>query len=96
MQKKNSPFKVIEEFQRFSFDKLHMGVVMTFIKNFTEYYINAKVKLSNDMIGQIVRLDMSEISKPLIKLSNGQFLDLKVSRNIEILDVMDKVYMENY
>ena len=93
---KNSPFKVIEEFQRFSFDKLHMGVVMTFIKNFTEYYINAKVKLSNDMIGQIVRLDMSEISKPLIKLSNGQFLDLKVSRNIEILDVMDKVYMENY
>lgn len=88
---KNSPFKVIEEFQKSSFDKLHMGVVMTFTNKFTEYYINAKVKLSNNLIGQIVRIDMSEISKPLIKLSNGDFLDLKVNRDIEIFDIIDKV-----
>jgi HD-GYP domain-containing protein (c-di-GMP phosphodiesterase class II) len=89
---KISPFKVIEEFQQSAFDKLHMGVVMTFVKNFCEYYINAKVRLSDDRMGNIIRLDMSEISKPLIKLTSGEFIDLKTNRNIEIVDVIDKLF----
>lgn len=90
--KKLSPFKVLTEFQQDAFDKLHMGVVMTFIKNFSEYYINAKVKLSNGENGRIIRLDMSEISKPLIKTSKGEFVDLKNKRDIEITDILDKLF----
>lgn len=87
-----SPFRVIEEFEKSAFDKLHMGVVMTFIKNFGEYYINARVRLSDERMGQIIRLDMSEISKPLVKLNSGEFIDLKVKRDIEITDVIDKLF----
>lgn len=91
---KLSLFKVLNEFQQSAFDKLHMGVVMTFIKNFSEYYLNAEVKLSDNSQGHIIRLDLSEINKPLIKLRNGAFVDLKIERNIEIVDVIDRLFNE--
>ncbi len=91
---KLSPFKVLNEFQQSAFDKLHMGVVMTFIKNFSEYYLNAEVKLSDNSQGHIIRLDLNEINKPLIKLRNGAFVDLKIERNIEIVDVIDRLFNE--
>lgn len=91
---KISPFKVLNEFQQSAFDKLHMGVVMTFIKNFSEYYLNAEVKLSDKRKGHIVRLDLGEISKPLIKLTDGSFIDLKVKRSVEITDVIDRLFNE--
>ncbi len=89
---KISPFKVLNEFQQSAFDKLHMGVVMTFIKNFSEYYLNAEVKLSDNRKGHIIRLDLAEINKPLIKLTDGNFIDLKKERSIEITDVIDKLF----
>lgn len=81
-----SPFKVLEMFQNQTFGKLDYGIIMTFIKKFTEYYVGSEVMLSNGVKAKIVSLNTYELTKPLLITNEGKFIDISKNREIQILD----------
>lgn len=83
--RKKSPFEVLEMFQKNSFGYLDLETVMVFIKNFANYYIGTKVVLNDGQIGKIVRIDINNITKPLLHLDNG-FVDMNDQSEIMIQD----------
>jgi putative nucleotidyltransferase with HDIG domain len=84
--KKKSPFKVLEMFENSSFGKLDIKVTMLFVKRFVEYYIGVNVILSDGKTAKIIRLNINEVTKPLIMTDEGSFIDMSLDRNIEISD----------
>lgn len=85
-----SPFKVLEMFQNQTFGKLDYGIIMTFIKKFTEYYVGSEVQLSNGERAKIVSLNTYELTKPLLVTDGGKFIDISRNRDIQIIDFDNK------
>lgn len=85
-----SPFKVLEMFQNQNFGKLDYGIIMTFIRRFTEYYVGSEVILSNNKKAKIVSLNTFELTKPLLRTDSGDFVDISKDREIQIIDFEHK------
>lgn len=85
-----SPFKVLEMFQNQNFGKLDYGIIMTFVRRFTEYYVGSEVILSNNKKAKIVSLNTYEITKPLLRTETGEFVDISKNREIQIIDFENK------
>ncbi|WP_164670571.1 HD-GYP domain-containing protein [Virgibacillus doumboii] len=64
-----TPFKVIEEIQKYKFTKLDHQVVDAFIDSLTNFSIGTKVRLSTNKIGEIVFLDSKNPTRPIVKLT---------------------------
>lgn len=84
--KKKSPFKVLEMFENSSFGKLDLKITMLFIRRFVEYYIGVNVVLSDGKTAKIIRLNINEITKPLIMTDEGSFIDMSHDRDLVIED----------
>ncbi len=83
-----SPFKVIEMFQNEFFGKLDNSITFLFIRKFSEYFIGAKVLLNNGEKAEIISLNNFELTKPLVRLKDKNFIDISKERNVEIVDVL--------
>lgn len=81
-----SPFKVLEMFQNQTFGKLDPAITTVFVRKFAEYYLGSHVKLNNGLHGTIVSLNHYEVTKPLIRTKDGNFIDISRDRSVEILD----------
>ena len=77
------PFDVAESIEKDYFGILDHRVVSVFLHNIASYYIGDFVKLSNGDIGEIIYINPSNISRPIIKASN-QFIDLSIKKDIRI------------
>ena len=86
-----SPFKVLEMFQNQNFGKLDYGIIMTFIRKFTEYYVGSEVVLSNNQKAKIVSLNAFELTKPLLVTTEGNFIDISKNREVQIVDFEHKI-----
>lgn len=82
--KKLSPFIVLEDFYNSSFDKFHMGIILKFLKLYSDYSLHQSVKLNNGLEGVIIHYEKDEYLKPTIKLNNGSLLNLKDQSNLYI------------
>ncbi|WP_010677443.1 HD-GYP domain-containing protein [Bacillus timonensis] len=85
---RQSPFKVLEEIRRESFGKFDVKVVEALTSGVGNISIGTKVKLSNGQTGEIVFIDTSQPTRPLLKLSESDFLDLKSFREIFIEEIV--------
>ncbi len=92
-KKRVSPFKVLEMFQNQTFGKLDASITMLFVKKFSEYYVGAHVELNNGEKGTIVNLNHYEVTKPLLRLDSGKFVDISKDRKLEIVDLVNKKMM---
>jgi putative nucleotidyltransferase with HDIG domain len=78
------PFEVISIFEAEGYKKYDPKYLLTFMQGIADAYIKSKVRLSNDMVGEVVLTNYSELSRPVVKV-NDQFVDLSKERNINII-----------
>ncbi|MEH7381987.1 HD-GYP domain-containing protein [Bacillus sp. JJ1533] len=85
---RQSPFKALEEIRRESFGKFDMEAVEALTNGVGNISIGTKIKLSNGQSGEIVFIDKSHPTRPLLKVSENEFLDLKNYRQIFIEEII--------
>ncbi len=84
---KNTPFKAIEEIQDLSFGYLDPQMCQTFLNHIFNFYYGKIVKLNDERVGEIVYINVEERTKPIIHCEN-EYIDLKLKRDIEIVDIL--------
>ena len=82
------PFDVIAEFQRHDYDHYHPKYIFIFLNRIADSYVNAAVELSDNRRGMILMINSNELTRPLIKLENGEFLDLRENPDIYIKTIL--------
>jgi len=83
----DTPFSVFEIFESSASQKFDPLTVYTLISNVAMYYIGDNVRLSNGMEGHIFYIDNEFVSRPLIKLKDGNTFDLRSDRNVKIVEI---------
>jgi putative nucleotidyltransferase with HDIG domain len=78
------PFDVISIFESEGFTKYDPQYIMKFLEGIAQTYIHNTVKLSNGMTGEIVLINKTELSRPVI-LVGDKFIDLSKQRDIQIV-----------
>ena len=71
------PFKVISILENEGFEKYDTEVIMTFVKNVLDGYVLNLVRLSDGRIGEIILINRSALSRPLIKCGT-EYVDLSL------------------
>ena len=76
------PFKVISIFEEEGLQKYDSHFILTFLGNVGQTYLNNRVMLNDGRQGDIVLIHSNAVSRPLIKMTDGSFVDLeKENRN---------------
>lgn len=77
-------FQVIAEFQKEGFQKYNTKFLLTFLERIAATYQNSRVMLSDMRSGQVVYINKRSLSKPVVKLDNGEIIDLSNAKNADI------------
>ena len=73
------PFQVIAEFEKDGLQKYKPKFILTFLEHVASAYQNNRVLLSDSRAANIVLLNRSHLSQPLVQLDNGECIDLSRS-----------------
>ncbi|WP_340452308.1 HD-GYP domain-containing protein [Peribacillus butanolivorans] len=88
-RKKQSPFKVMEMILHDDFGKFDLAVVKTLLSELANFSIGSKVKLNNGSIAEIVFIDPSSQTRPLVKVvDNEQIINLGINRELYIEEIL--------
>ncbi|MFF2287324.1 HD-GYP domain-containing protein [Peribacillus butanolivorans] len=88
-RKKQSPFKVMEMILHDDFGKFDLAVVKTLLSGLANFSIGSKVKLNNGSIAEIVFIDPSSQTRPLVKVvDNEQIINLGINRELYIEEIL--------
>jgi putative nucleotidyltransferase with HDIG domain len=71
------PFSVIKYFEDDGIQKYDMKYILTFLENVSNSYLNHRVTLSNGMEGNVIFINSENYSKPVIRTSNNEIIDLQ-------------------
>lgn len=82
------PFKVIELFENEGLHKYDIVYIMTFLENVINTYIDNRVLLSDGRIGTIKWIDKQRLSRPMVQLTDGSFLELSKSNDLFIEQIL--------
>ena len=82
------PFKVIEIFEQEGLQKYDVVFIMTFLESVVNTYIDNRVALSDGRIGTVKWINKQRLSKPMVQLENGDFLELAKNPNLSITQVL--------
>ena len=77
------PFKVIELFEQEGFEKYDTHMIIVFLENIVNTYMNNQVRLSNGKIGEIVFINKMHLAFPMVKCGD-EFIDLSIDKDIHI------------
>lgn len=78
------PFDVISVFESEGLHYYDTEYVLTFISNVMETYMHSKVILSNGQKAEIIMINKTMRSRPLVVTDNGKFIDLANTQDIRI------------
>lgn len=84
---KGTPFDVFELMEKDSFGIFDPKVINVFLKNIGSYYIGDFVRISTGDIGEIVYINPSHVSQPIIRVNN-KYIDLSLEKNVKILELI--------
>jgi len=70
-----------------SFNKLEPKITEVFLKNISRFYVGNKVKLNSGDVGEVILLNKTDVTRPLIKIGE-QYIDLSTNFKLEIIDVV--------
>lgn len=77
------PFEVVNIFETEGLTKYDPKYIMTFLEGIVQTYINNNVRLSNQQEGEIIMINKSELSRPVVRVGT-EYIDLTRSRNLSI------------
>ncbi len=86
--KPKSPFWILKHLEDTGYHKYDSNMLMTFISHLTNNFIRHNVRLSNDVIGQIVLINKFNLTRPLVQIGNS-FIDLAVRNDLVIKELLD-------
>lgn len=90
--KKLNPFAVLEIMQHDCMGLFDYNYLTTFIKQMSNYYTGEMVSLSNGCIGKIIKIDLNNISRPLISINSDSkdqsFIDLSNEKDLFIIELL--------
>ena len=81
------PFQVIDIFEKEGFQKYEASFILKFLQNVVNTYINNRVLLSDGTVGDIVYINQSALSRPMIK-SGSRFIDLSAHPELYIEKIL--------
>lgn len=70
------PFEVIATFEREGLEKYNPRFILTFLEHIVDTYMNNSALLNNGKRCQIVFINKKNLSRPMVKLDDGSFIDL--------------------
>lgn len=82
-----SPFEVVENFETEGYNRFDPSIMMIFLSNILEPFINRYVKLNNGLEGRVILLNRANLSRPLVQVG-GSFIDLSIRRELKIVEVV--------
>lgn len=82
------PFEVINRFESEGYQKYDPQIIMTFLENVVSSYQGNQVILNTGQTGEVVMINKLDLSRPIIQLSDGNFLDLSKERSTKILAII--------
>ena len=71
------PFEVIATFEREGLGKYKPQFITSFLEHIANTYINNDVMLSNGMTGKIVLINKHRLTRPVVRLEDGEFINLE-------------------
>jgi putative nucleotidyltransferase with HDIG domain len=81
------PFDVIRNFEEEGFQKYDAAYLLPFLESLAQAHMNASVRLSNSLVGEIVMVNRMALSRPVVKVAN-QFFDLSKDKDLQIISVL--------
>ncbi len=69
-------------------DQFDITLTQTFTKHIYNIFIGSQVELSDERTGEIVMMNRDEITRPLVKLNDGEFIDLNKERSLVIKRIL--------
>lgn len=81
------PFDVIAEFEKRGLEKYDPNAILTFLGNVVNTFISNRVQLSNGMSGDIIFINPTHLSMPVVKCGEV-FFDLAANRDVSIVAVV--------
>lgn len=88
-RKKMTPFCVADTLSEQMYQKLDPSLCLAFLNTIKMSLANSTVTLSNGQQGEVVYLHTVPTLLPIIKLTDGTFLDLAKDRDIDVVDIID-------
>ena len=85
---RSTPFDVMDMFRSEYLTKCDPGIMMTFMRHISAYYIGQMVRLTNGDSAEIIYINPILISKPILKTLNGDIIDLSMGQNIRIEEML--------
>jgi putative nucleotidyltransferase with HDIG domain len=82
-RKASCPFDVVESFEREGFLKYDPKYLLVFLEQIVQAYLHNIVRLSDGREGEVVLINKSALSKPMIKIGND-FVDLSKEHKLTI------------
>lgn len=86
-KKKDSPLKALEIIQENSMLQLDMAICKIFIDNLIKFFNGRAIRLNNEQIGSIVKINPAAIAKPMVCCEN-EYYDLSVEKELEIAELL--------
>ena len=81
-------FEVISDFEKDGLQKYNPKYVLTFLEHIANYYQNSKVILSDGARVDIIYINQSSLSRPMVKYDDGRVVDLSHERSLSIVSTM--------
>lgn len=82
------PFTVIEIFEQEGLQRYDAEYILTFLENVVLTYMGNQVKLSDGREGKVVFINKTALSKPMIELPDGTFVDLSKEDDLKIDSIL--------
>ncbi len=83
-RKAKCPFEVMRLFETEGLTHFDPKYLMVFMENITQSYMGTRVRLNDGTVGTIVYINKLCYSRPLIQVSNGNYVDLSKQKDLYI------------
>lgn len=81
------PFEVIRDMEAGAYNQFDPKFLIPFLNNVISSYLHNNVRLSNGLVGEVIMINQSNLSRPIIEC-NGDFIDLSKRRDLEIKSIL--------
>ncbi|MCR5249607.1 MAG: HD-GYP domain-containing protein [Lachnospiraceae bacterium] len=82
------PFRVIEIFEEEGLQKYEISYIMKFLENVVNTYIDNRVLLSDGRMGVVRWINKQRLSKPMLEMSDGTFVELAKCSGLSIVKIL--------
>lgn len=81
------PFKVISIFEEEGLKKYDPHFILTFLERIVSSYMNNIVRLSDNRIGEVVMINPSWLSRPVVRIDH-EYVDLSTTPDLYIVEIV--------